>query len=250
MVEGRAGFFDTVAELYDAYRPSYPIEAVMATYARAMCEGPVLEIGSGTGRFTERLVDVAGSITCVEPGANLIEVARRKFDDKVSFVCSTWNGAEVQSEFYSACFSAQAFHWVGPAGFPKVHRALKPGGVFAMVWNSDRTEGGDFKELLDPIWKKYSPNDLLTPSPSSRDECRVALAASPLFEAFSADDFPWKQAYTTSEYLALLATYSDVGSMPPAKQADFLGEIGAVVEAQGGHFVKPYICRVFSAISL
>ncbi|MFX9246823.1 class I SAM-dependent methyltransferase, partial [Acinetobacter baumannii] len=82
----------------------------------------------GTGRFTERLWEAGCRVTCVEPGANLVEVARRKFGDEIEFVVSPWTASLVSPRHFSAVFSAQAFHWVGPAGFGAVAEALKPEG--------------------------------------------------------------------------------------------------------------------------
>jgi hypothetical protein len=52
--EKRSREFDTVAELYDAYRPDYPgelIESILSTTGIPP-GGRILEIGSGTGKAT------------------------------------------------------------------------------------------------------------------------------------------------------------------------------------------------------
>src|SRR5437879_9154174 len=74
--------FDQAAELYDRARPGYPA-AVFSDLAELACIGPgcrVLEIGCGTGQATVPLGERGGEIVCVELGANLAAVARRRLE--------------------------------------------------------------------------------------------------------------------------------------------------------------------------
>jgi SAM-dependent methyltransferase len=208
----RASFFNSVPERYDRCRPSYPLVAVQSMLDRASSPGSVLEIGSGTGKFTERLVELGHAVTCVEPGEGLIHVAAAKLGASVSFLNVPWGPGLVPDQAFSAVFSAQAFHWIGPAGLPAVAQALQSGGVFAMVWNSDRADVGDLSQVFDPIWDKYRPDERIEESPSSRDECAAALSASLLFRDYREDEFQWSAVYSAEEYAGLLSTYSDVGS--------------------------------------
>ena len=65
---------------YDAIRPGYPPELVAAAIEAGALDGEssVLEIGSGTGKLTELLIRRGLRVHAVEPGANLVEVARQR----------------------------------------------------------------------------------------------------------------------------------------------------------------------------
>ncbi len=75
--------FDGIAEAYDARRSGYPSEIVAAAVELADL-GPgsrVVEVGSGTGKLTEELVACGLRVDAVEPGRNMVAVARRRLDD-------------------------------------------------------------------------------------------------------------------------------------------------------------------------
>ena len=72
--------FDEVAELYDRHRPGYPealFEDLVALSGLAPA-GRILEIGAGTGQATRPLARRGFRVLCLEPGAALARVARRK----------------------------------------------------------------------------------------------------------------------------------------------------------------------------
>jgi ubiquinone/menaquinone biosynthesis C-methylase UbiE len=50
-----AASFDRAADVYDASRPSYPADAV--SWLVDGVEGPVLDLGAGTGKLTAALVE-------------------------------------------------------------------------------------------------------------------------------------------------------------------------------------------------
>ena len=250
MFDGRPAYFDTVAQAYDRARPTYPSAAVSYVLNRDTSGHPrILEAGSGTGLLTQRLRESGRPVTCIEPGPQMIESAKNRLaDDAVEFVLSTFEASSVPTGGFGAVASGQAFHWIGPAGFPKVATLLASGGVFGLLWNTDHPDKSETEVAMNPIYEEFNPDKNISPAPSSRDECRDALEVSPLFTGFAAEGFDWEVAYSTQEYLNLLVTYSDVGMMPATDQAGFLGKIGAVVDGFGGSFVKRYVCKVYSAI--
>src|ERR1700749_3748758 len=71
--------FDDVAEEYDRHRPAYPDELVdRACQIAGIGPGDrVLEIGCGTGQLTRSLLARGLHVTAVEPGQNLLALARQ-----------------------------------------------------------------------------------------------------------------------------------------------------------------------------
>ena len=72
--------FDAVAEAYDAVRPGYPESLVdlACTLGGLEAGSRVLEIGCGTGKLTEALVERGLRVDAVDPGPSMIELARRR----------------------------------------------------------------------------------------------------------------------------------------------------------------------------
>ena len=109
------GFHD--ASSYDAYRPSYPPEAVESLLKNLKVSGEasvkIVEIGSGTGKFTDLLVSRPETfeIVAVEPHAQMREQLVSKGLPGVKIVDGHAGKTPVSDEWADACVIAQAFHW-------------------------------------------------------------------------------------------------------------------------------------------
>jgi ubiquinone/menaquinone biosynthesis C-methylase UbiE len=159
MTSERGLLFEGVAEEYDRVRSDYPAELVDAACAIAGLEpgSPVLEIGSGTGKLTEALVDRSLHVEAVDPGAGMIEVARRRVGSAadVNFLVGRFEDVELPADAFAAAFSATAFHWVDPTiGWAKVADVLRPGGTFALL---TYTGFSPLDKQIHAVWTDVRP---------------------------------------------------------------------------------------------
>ncbi|KAL1883891.1 hypothetical protein VTK73DRAFT_7679 [Phialemonium thermophilum] len=140
------GFKD--ASAYDAHRPSYPTKAVDDLLGRLRIQdlphARVVEIGAGTGKFTEILArrPEGYDIIAVEPHedmrSQLISKVRswENTPGKVTVVDGHAAELPVVKESADACIAAQAFHWfANQEVLNEIHRVLKPGACLGMIWN-------------------------------------------------------------------------------------------------------------------
>lgn len=128
--------FDEIAEEYDRIRPAYPGELVdeACRIAGIGAGDRVLEIGCGSGQLTRSLAARGLQITAVEPGANLMALARQNVEGAVEFVHARFEDAPCPGGQFSAVFSASALHWVDPdVGWLKIADVLIPGGTLALI---------------------------------------------------------------------------------------------------------------------
>jgi ubiquinone/menaquinone biosynthesis C-methylase UbiE len=130
--------FDEVAAEYDRHRPAYPDELVdQACRVAGIGSGDhVLEVGCGSGQLTRSLAARGLHVTALEPGKNLIALARQNLDGagEVDFVNARFEGAPLPREQFRAVFCASAFHWIDPeVSWQKVADVLVPGGTLALV---------------------------------------------------------------------------------------------------------------------
>jgi ubiquinone/menaquinone biosynthesis C-methylase UbiE len=130
--------FDEIAAEYDRRRPTYPDELVdQACQVAGIGSGDrVLEVGCGSGQLTRGLVARGLHVTALEPGKNLIALARQNLDGagEVEFVNAQFEDALLPREQFQAVFSASAFHWIDPkVSWQKVADVLVPGGTLALV---------------------------------------------------------------------------------------------------------------------
>ncbi|KIH92753.1 methyltransferase type 11 [Sporothrix brasiliensis 5110] len=189
-----SGFHDAGA--YDAHRPSYTNEAVTAFIGRLNILGStagdgkplkIVEIGAGTGKFTEILSrqavasTTALDIVAVEPHEQMRAQLSAKSLPRVTVV--NGHGASLGSVAdgtADAVIVAQAFHWFANYdALKEIHRVLKPGATVGVIWNIE-----DYNKPAawpaKAAWEQ-SLNDII---------CSLASDGSPRFR-----DGKWQQAF-------------------------------------------------------
>ncbi len=136
----RANSFGAVAAAYADHRPGYAVTAVdwaLAPLAHRT-DVAVLDLGAGTGTLTRRLRTRPGvAVTAVEPDPRMLAELRLR----VPGVDTHAGRAEViplLDAAVDAVLVGQALHWFDlTRALPEIVRVLRPGGVFAALWNAD-----------------------------------------------------------------------------------------------------------------
>lgn len=130
------------ASAYDAHRPSYPTEAVEALLKHLkICDRPnlsLLEIASGTGKFTELLAARPENfnVVAVEPHDAMRATLEAKRLRDVQVRPGHAAKIPVEDSWADACIAAQSFHWFATQEtLDEIHRAMKPAAVLGLIWN-------------------------------------------------------------------------------------------------------------------
>ena len=167
--------FDEIAAEYDRHRPAYPDKLVdQACQIAGIGSGDhVLEVGCGSGQLTRALLARGLHVTAVEPGKNLIALARRNLDGAgaVEFVNARFEDAALPREQFRAVFSASAFHWVDPeVSWQKAADVLVPGGTLALVqyFGLEERRSEEDQEAVLAAMRKVAP-DIAADWPAYRD---------------------------------------------------------------------------------
>lgn len=243
--------FDTVAELYDRARPTYPAEVFddVAKLAGLRQGSRVLEIGCGTGQATLPLARRGYRITAVELGANLAAVARRNLAayPDVEVIAAAFEDWQVSDEPFDVVFAATAFHWLDAAtALPKIAAALRPGGSLAIL-SGGHVEGGTSQFFVDvqQCYERHMPG---TPPGLrlSRAEDLPAGApkveASGLFGPVTSRRYVWLREFTTRTYLDELGTYSSHLALDEEHRRALLSCIATLIDQRyGGRITKAYV---------
>ncbi|KAK4192627.1 putative methyltransferase [Podospora australis] len=137
------GFKDAGA--YDAHRPSYPQDAVNDFLIQLGLSGRrgarIVEIASGTGKFTELLSrrPEGFDVVAVEPHKEMREQLVGRKLDRVKVLDGHAASLPVEKEWEGSVegyIAAQSLHWfANEDAFAEAHRVLKPGGGFGAIWN-------------------------------------------------------------------------------------------------------------------
>ena len=109
--------------------------ALMCKHGNIKSTDKILEIGCGTGLFTEKVSKISGSedITAVDISEDLLELARNK-NKQFNFVLGDAMNLEYEDNTFDVAFGSSVIHHLDiEKAFIELFRVLKPGGriVFA-----------------------------------------------------------------------------------------------------------------------
>ena len=246
--------FDSVADLYDTYRPSYPAELIedIILLSGIQPEGRILEIGSGTGKATLLFAQRGYTILCLEPGQNLIEVARKNLKSypNASFERTRFEEWKADQGKFELVISAQAYHWVPEeVRYEKTANVLKQDGHLAAFWNTDQGLEGDLRQELDQVYRQRAPELIKSETPFAQliESRASSLRESAYFKKVVVRKYPWSTRYETKEYLGLLNTYSDHLRLSEQRRKVLFEEIADLIERHGGYIEKPYLAVLYLA---
>jgi len=219
--------FDAIAAEYDRVRPAYPDALVDAACDRArLAPGArVLEIGCGTGKLTRMLAARGLCVDAVDPGASLVEEARRRVaDGHVRFHLERFEDVELPPGSFAAAFSGTAFHWVDPSvGWSKAAALLAPGGVLALLQAGLPALVREFDRSVwrsvGEAWPATDPFDVWHEAEARRNDVSALWSwlvrhdlrharATDLFDGVRMLTVPIPLEDTAESYLALTATTS------------------------------------------
>ena len=125
--------FAGVAEQYDRARPTYPVEAAAWMTGRSMAT--VVELGAGTGKFTDRLIELGHDVLATDPLDEMLGRLRLRHPD-LRTATAPAEAIPAATRSVDVVVAAQAFHWFDlDRALAEIARVLKPEGRVSVVWN-------------------------------------------------------------------------------------------------------------------
>ncbi len=215
--------FDGVADLYERTRPTYAPEA-LAFLAKRLPLTRVLDLGAGTGKLTRQLVALGADVVAVEPGDAMRAVLERVVPEAQALAGSAEH-IPLPEASVDAVTVGQAFHWFKPAeALAEMHRVLRPGGGYALLWNRWDDDDPLLREL-DGLIQRLRPEG----THGGRPGWEEALAASPLFGAPEEHKFAHAERLDVDTIVGRVASVSAVAAAPPEEQARVEEQVRALV---------------------
>lgn len=252
--------FDAVAGLYDEARPGYPARLIedIIGISGIPRGGRILEIGCGTGQATAAFVEKGYHVHCVEPGVNLVDIARRKFSGNpgVTFEVNFFEDSQPPEGFYDMVMSATAFHWVSPGrGYPLMAKALKAGGAIALFWNMHPELSPPVHEALQDVYRDCAPSicaTLYAPGKKTpMEEARGGegdINQSGLFSPPEIRHYNWSREYDAEAYVKLLGTYANYQSLDEGVRENLFAGVRKVIDTEfGGRVSNHYLAVLYVA---
>ncbi len=247
--------FAGVVQDYEYSRPGYPIKLKrdICSFANLEEDAQLLEVGAGTGQATNLFLDVAASLELIEVSDEQVEFLKQKYSGQPQVaVHKAYFEEYVSEKKYDLIYSATAFHWIkSDVGYPKAYEMLKDGGTLAVFWHMSSVthyEGGVF-EGLNEIRRKYFPEEALGYDEGGIHQVvtkRVAqIQSGGCFGEPRIKEYWWVDTYDAERYAALVNTYSSTQSLKEDVRQQYLQEIKAHIEAQGGKVELPQLVILY-----
>lgn len=162
--------FSNRVQNYTRYRPSYPADAIQWIVSQYQL-GPqsvVADIGSGTGIFTQLLMQAGLQVCAVEPNLEMrLESDRLHSTNPLySSLSGTAEATLLGDNSVDVVAAAQAGHWFDlEKSKREFQRILRPGGVLVLVWNRRMHSSPfqtEYEQVLNslPEYAKVNHNNL------------------------------------------------------------------------------------------
>lgn len=153
-------FSDRVDD-YVKYRPDYPLSVLdcLRTNCGLVATAVVADIGSGTGKLTQLLLDNGNRVYAVEPNDPMRLAAENLFADNPQFISikGTAEQTTLADQSIDLITVGQAFHWFDAAKTRvEFMRILKPNAAVALIWNTRRVDGSPFMQAFEKLVLTYS----------------------------------------------------------------------------------------------
>lgn len=235
-------------EHYRRGRPSYPDDALgyLVEALGIREDRDVLELGAGTGKFTELIALSGARITALEPVAAMREALARDCPT-VTILDGTAEAIPLQDGSVDAVVAAQAFHWFdGGRALPEIHRVLRQVGTLGMIWNV-RDAASDWSERLTAIFDRVAGPDV----PRYRDgRWREAFASSDRFGPLHHRVAYHVHHVTREAFMDRVLSVSYVASAPEEERDRVVAEVTELLDADTelagrDEIVMPYRTDVF-----
>ncbi len=215
--------FDAIADRYERARPAYAEDAVSWIAQRLPFER-VLDLAAGTGKLTRQLVARGADVVAVEPGDAMRAVLERVVPEAHALAGSA-EAIPLPAASVDAITVGQAFHWFRVTeALVEMHRVLRPGGGFALLWN----EWDDDDPLLHELNVLIEE---LRPTSRSNEiaQRETVLAESPLFGELDERSFAHADRLGADAIVERVASVSAVAVATPAQQARAEARVRALV---------------------
>jgi len=232
--EAAAQGYQKQAATYQRGRPTYHPDLV-ARVAERYADGPLVELGAGTGILTAALVDAGLAVTAVEP----VEAMRSTLAERVPgarVLEGTAEAIPLDDACAATVLCSQSFHWFdAPAALDEVARVLRPGGHLLTVWNV-RDEEVAWVAAYTAIADRYAGD-----APRYRTFAwRRAIDADARYAL--ADEWQVENPAPTDAQgvVERMLSTSFIAALDADEQARVADEVRAVVADLGPRFAYPY----------
>lgn len=210
------GDFTELAKFY-GNRPGYSkvvLECLKNHVFNMVGEGKVADIGAGTGKLTENLMEIGLSGFAVEPNkAMRAEAAKNVWGEVFCWSEGYAETTGLEANCVKWALMGSSFHWAdSKMAMEEFYRILVPGGFFTAIWNPRDIENSELHQKIEevvytevPTMKRVSSGKAIT-----TEEMREKLLTGGFFKDILFIEAPHVEIMTKERYMNTWKSVNDI----------------------------------------
>lgn len=243
----RQGDFTSLAKHY-SHRIGYSMEVIRAMRGLVGSEGGtggIADVGAGTGKLAECLLDMGMTVDCVEPNKAMLSEGQTylsRFGNKVNWSLGSAEATGLRDNNYSWVLMGSSFHWADSSkALTEFHRILCPNGWLSVLWNPRDRDVNQREQAIEAFILRKVPN-MKRVSSGSRyaiTELEEILTKEGLFSDCVFMEAQHSVQMSKERYIGLWRSVNDVQSQAgPAIFEDIMAFIADLVADQDDIEIK------------
>lgn len=210
------GDFTELAKFY-GNRPGYSkvvLECLKNHVFNTVGEGKVADIGAGTGKLTENLVEIGLNGFAVEPNeAMRAEAAKHPWGEKFIWSEGYAETIGLEDNCVNWALMGSSFHWAdSEQAVREFYRILVPGGFFTAIWNPRDIESSELHQRIEEVvysevsgMKRVSSGKAIT-----TEEMKEKLLSGGYFKDILFTEAPHTEVMSKERYMNTWKSVNDI----------------------------------------
>jgi SAM-dependent methyltransferase len=235
--------FGLTAKDYLAHRPAFAPKLYdrLKTFGAGIPGQRILDLGAGTGLFSNPLRDAGATVVCADVSHELLAHT----SDGIAAAAECLPFAD---ESFDVVCAAQCWHWFNRRLAPnEILRVLKPSGILAVIYQTYVPLPGSVAGKTEQLILKHHPNWRHANSTGINGQVLRDVQSCGFvdIESFS---FDLEIGFTRENWSGFVRTTSAVGaSMSPTVLSSFEAEHATLLQSIAEPFTIPH--RVFAIVT-
>ncbi len=209
------GDFTELAKFY-VDRPGYSkvaLECLKNYVFNMVGEGKVADIGAGTGKLTENLIEIGLRGYAVEPNCAMRAEAAKNPGGGYVWSEGTAEDTGLEDNCVHWVLMGSSFHWADSAkAVREFYRILIPGGFFTAIWNPRDIESSELhKRIEDAVYGELPEMKRVSSGKTvSTEEMKEKLLSGGYFKNILSVEAPHVELMTKERYMNIWKSVNDI----------------------------------------
>ncbi|KAF6628188.1 class I SAM-dependent methyltransferase [Paenibacillus polymyxa] len=251
----KLGDFTELAKNY-RYRNSYSL-IVLKALSNFVCRIPgdviVADIGAGTGKLTENLIELGLTGVAIEPNAAMRAEGINLLNGKgFKWLVGSAEATGLPDSSVDWILMGSSFHWTDQqVALREFYRVLKPSGYFTAIWNPRDIEHSEIEQKVEQIIHRLAPNIKRVSSGAMKytSHLEALLISSGLFSDVIYIEAPHEALMKKEDYIGAWRSVNDIQSQAGTEIFEAIIKEISMILSEQDYVRAPYRSRSWTVRS-